>query len=89
MTVPFTAWFAPGLVALLFIPGAEALADLLAWLALVFGVGIWITTGYEAAAGRSAALVRAPSFALPQHADQGCAKRRVGKRDRQFRPRIA
>ena len=49
--MPLTAWSALGLVALLFMPGAEVLAALLAWLALLFGVGIWLTTGFEAAAG--------------------------------------
>ena len=49
--MPFTAWFALGLVALLFMPGAEVLAALLAWLALLFGVGVWITTGFDTAAG--------------------------------------
>lgn len=49
--MPFTAWFALGLVALVFMPGTEVLAALLAWLALVFGVGVWLTTGFEAAAG--------------------------------------
>ena len=49
--MPFTAWFALGLVALLFMPGVEVLAALLAWLALLFGVGVWITTGFDAAAG--------------------------------------
>ena len=49
--MPFTAWFALGLVALLFMPGVEVLAALLAWLALLFGVGVWITRGFNAAAG--------------------------------------
>ena len=49
--MPFTAWFALGLVALLFMPGAEVLAALLAWMALLFGVGVWITTRFETAAG--------------------------------------
>lgn len=49
--MPFTAWFALGLAALLFMPGTGVLAGLLAWLALAFGVGIWVTTGFDAAAG--------------------------------------
>ena len=49
--MPLTVWFALGLVVLLFMPGAEVLAALLAWLALLFGVGVWITTGLDAAAG--------------------------------------
>lgn len=49
--MPFTAYLALGLAALLFLPGTEALAALLAWLALAFGAGIWITTGFGAAAG--------------------------------------
>ena len=49
--MPFTAWFALGIIALLFLPGTEVLAALLAWLALLFGVGVWITTGFDAAAG--------------------------------------
>lgn len=49
--MPFTAWLALGLVALVFLPGVEVLAGLLAWLAFLFGVGVWITTGFEAAAG--------------------------------------
>ncbi len=51
LTMPFTAWFALGLVALLFMPGVEVLASMLAWAALLFGVGIWLTTGFDAAAG--------------------------------------
>ena len=49
--MPFTVWFALGLIALLFMPGAEVLAGLLAWLALLFGLGVWITTSFDAAAG--------------------------------------
>ena len=49
--MPFIVWFALGLVALLFMPGTEVLAALLAWLALLFGVGVWATTGFGAAAG--------------------------------------
>lgn len=49
--MPFVAYFALGLTVLLFMPGTEVLAALLAWLALTFGVGVWITTGFDAAAG--------------------------------------
>ena len=51
MTMPFTAWFALGLVVLLFMPGTEVLAALLAWLALLLGAGVRLTTNFEAAAG--------------------------------------
>ena len=49
--MPLTAWFALGLIALLFMPGAEVLAALLAWLALLFGIGVWATTSFTAATG--------------------------------------
>lgn len=51
MSMPFIAWFVLGLVVMLFLPGVEVLAGLLAWVALLFGVGVWITTGFDAAAG--------------------------------------
>lgn len=49
--MPSVAWFSLGLVALVFMPGTEVLAALFAWLALLLGIGIWITTGFDAAAG--------------------------------------
>lgn len=39
------------LVGLVLMPGIELLAGMLAWMALLFGVGVWITTGFSAAAG--------------------------------------
>ena len=62
MTMPFTAWFALGLVVLVLMPSAEVLAALLAWLALLFGVGVWITTGFEAAAGMLTEVLFALGF---------------------------
>lgn len=70
--MPFTAYFALGLAVLLIMPGTEVLAALLAWLALAFGVGIWITTGFEAAAGVLALVPAALLF--------GYLRRRVAAR---------
>lgn len=39
------------LTGLVLMPGTEILAAMLAWFALFFGVGVWITTGIDAAAG--------------------------------------
>ena len=60
--MPFTAWLALGLLVLLFMPGTEVLAALLAWLALLFGVGVWITTGLGAAASALALVPLALSL---------------------------
>jgi hypothetical protein len=49
--MPFVAWFGLGLVVLVLMPGTEVLAGMLAWMALVFGIGVWLTTGWDAAVG--------------------------------------